>query len=307
MGSLLAVSDLHVGHGGNRSVVEAIEPDDAEDWLIVAGDVAEKVADVQWALTLLRSKFGQVIWVPGNHELWTVRTDPVQLRGEERYRHLVEFCRDIGVLTPEDDYPIWTGAGSKRDAKLVVPLFVPYDYTFLPPGATNRAEGMELTRRRGTAVADEHLLDPHPYDDVGAWCTARIAYTEQRLRQTDPRMPKVLINHFPLVREPTRMLLRTEFSMWCGSTRTSDWHRAYNADCVVYGHLHIRRTDYFDGIRFEEVSVGYPREWKRRGLPDPLLRQIYPGPLDGPVTRIRSTAGARMQGAVRTLMSMRRR
>jgi hypothetical protein len=30
---------------------------------------------------------------------------------------------------------------------------------------------------------------------------------------------------------------------------------------VVTGHLHTRRTDIVDGTRFEEVSLGYPRQW----------------------------------------------
>ena len=46
------------------------------------------------------------------------------------------------------------------------------------------------------------------------------------------------------------------FSLWCGSERTADWHLRYNAACCVYGHLHIPRTTYYDGVRFEEVSVG---------------------------------------------------
>jgi hypothetical protein len=45
---------------------------------------------------------------------------------------------------------------------------------------------------------------------------------------------------------------------------------------VVYGHLHIPRTTYHDGVRFEEVSVGYPREQRRRGLPRGVLRQVLP-------------------------------
>jgi hypothetical protein len=36
---LMAVSDVHVGHQGNRPVVEQIRADSPEDWLIVAGDV----------------------------------------------------------------------------------------------------------------------------------------------------------------------------------------------------------------------------------------------------------------------------
>ena len=35
----------------------------------------------------------------------------------------------------------------------------------------------------------------------------------------------------------------------------------YNAAVVVSGHLHTRRTDFIDGCRFEEVSLGYKRQW----------------------------------------------
>ncbi len=74
------------------------------------------------------------------------------------------------------------------------------------------------------------------------------------------------------------MLFYPEFALWCGTTETADWHVRYRAMCSVYGHLHIPRTTYYDGVRFEEVSVGYPREWQRRGLPDNVLRQILPVP-----------------------------
>src|SRR5439155_11791399 len=85
--SLFAVSDLHVSHGVNRRVAEEIRPQTDDDWLIVAGDVADLVADVEWALRLLSSRFRRVIWVPGNHELWTPAKDPVRLRGGQGYGH----------------------------------------------------------------------------------------------------------------------------------------------------------------------------------------------------------------------------
>jgi len=105
-----------------------------------------------------------------------------------------------------------------------------------------------------------------------------VEQTRARLDALDPALPTVLINHFPLVREPTRMLFYPEFALWCGTTETADWHLRYRALCSVYGHLHIPRTTYYDGVRFEEVSVGYPREWQRRGLPPQPLRQILPVP-----------------------------
>ena len=48
--TLWAVSDIHVGHRGNRPITEDIHPESPEDWLIVAGDVSEKTDDIKWAL-----------------------------------------------------------------------------------------------------------------------------------------------------------------------------------------------------------------------------------------------------------------
>lgn len=283
MGALLAISDLHVGHSGNRAVVDAAEPADSGDWLIVAGDVAEKVTDIRWALTLLRSRFERVIWVPGNHELWTTATDPVRLRGEQRYRYLVEMCRDLDVLTPEDDYPVWRGDGGPA---VIAPLFVLYDYSFLPRGARDRAEGLALAEQHRAVATDEYLLHTDPHPDAAHWCAERLRYSESRLDAVDPLLPLILVNHYPLVREPTRLLFPQQFSMWCGTEHTARWHRRYHVGCVVYGHLHLRRSDEFDGVRYEEVSVGYPREWRRRGLPEPLLRPILPAPVPtGPALR----------------------
>ena len=111
---LLAVSDLHVRYPENRAIVEALRPTSDGDWLIVAGDVAERVDDVVRTLALLRERFASVVWVPGNHELWTRAKEGVLLRGEERYHHLVQACRDHGVLTPEDPYPVCDVAGDDQ-------------------------------------------------------------------------------------------------------------------------------------------------------------------------------------------------
>jgi 3',5'-cyclic AMP phosphodiesterase CpdA len=272
---LWAVSDIHIGHKGNRPVTEQIEPDSPDDWLIVAGDVSEKTDDIRWALQLLKSKFDTVIWVPGNHELWTTVKDPVQMHGAARYDYLVALCRELGVHTPEDPFLVWNGEGGPAT---LVPMFVLYDYSFLPAGARDKAHGLEIARAKNVVATDEFLITPTPYATLDAWCRARLDVTRARLDALDLSIPTVLINHFPLVRQPTDVLFYPEFALWCGTTETADWHTRYNALCSVYGHLHIPRTTYYDGVRFEEVSVGYPREWKRRGLPNQVLRQILPVP-----------------------------
>ncbi|GAA2278177.1 MULTISPECIES: metallophosphoesterase family protein [Kitasatospora] len=272
--TLYATSDLHISYQENREIVRGLRPRGPEDWLIIAGDIGELVADIEWTLGLLAERFATVVWAPGNHELWTHPSDPVKLRGVARYRRLVELCRGLGVHTPEDPYPVWQGeAGPLR----IAPLFVGYDYSFRPAGATSKEQALARAHETGVVCADEYLLHPDPYPSREAWCRARVAETEERLAACDPAVPTVLVNHYPLVRQPTDVLYYPEFAQWCGTTATADWHTRFNCAAVVYGHLHIPRVTHYDGVRFEEVSVGYPREWRRRGSAAPNgLRQIFP-------------------------------
>ena len=268
-GRLLAISDLHVGYPENRAMADGLRPSDPGDWLIVAGDVGEVFADVGYVLASLASRFERVIWTPGNHELWTHPADPVPLRGVARYDALVKVCRRFGVLTPEDPFPVWTGNGGPV---AVAPLFQLYDYTFLPSGADSAESALDLARAAGVVCADERWLHPDPYPSRADWCRARVAATGKRLTSLD--LPAVLVSHWPLLRSPTEALRHQEFAPWCGTALTADWHRSLNVVAAVYGHLHIPRTTRHDGVRFEEVSVGYPREWQRRGATPPEPRVI---------------------------------
>lgn len=272
-GTLFGVSDLHVTHPDNRRVVENLRPRSPADWLLVCGDVSETTVDVEWTLSLLSGRFAKVVWVPGNHELWTIPDDAVDLRGEQRYLHLVEICRRVGVVTPEDPYPVWEGAGGPMT---IAPLFLLYDYTFGRNIARTKRESLALAQAAGVVCSDELVLHPDPYSSREAWCHARVQETELRLAACDADIPTVLVSHFPLIDEVTRALWHPEFAQWCGTLRTADWHRRFRAAVVVYGHLHIPRTTWHDGVRFEEVSLGYPREWQRRRAARDVLRRILP-------------------------------
>jgi 3',5'-cyclic AMP phosphodiesterase CpdA len=269
--SLLAISDLHVTHPENRRIVEGLRGQSPGDWLIVCGDVSEMSTDVEWALGVLRERFAAVVWVPGNHDLWSTPADPLQLRGEARYRHLVELCRSLGVLTPEDPHAVWEGPGGPVT---VAPLFVLYDYTFGANVAPTKELALARAYAAGVVCSDELVLHPDPHPTREAWCDARVRESERRLGARNLELPTVLVNHFPLVRALTRRLYRPEFAQWCGTVRTADWHVRFGAKAVVYGHLHIPRVTLHDGVRFTEVSLGYPREWQRRGASRPLLHRV---------------------------------
>ena len=267
---LYAISDVHLAHRENREILEAI-PAHPDDWLILAGDVGESPRHLAWALDVLGRKYARLVWVPGNHDLWTHPKDPDALAGEARYLELVELCRSRGVLTPEDPYVVWDGEGGPCR---IAPLFVLYDYSFRPDDVP-REDVLRWALEDGILCRDEHLLHPDPYPTREAWCAARVELTERRLDATCGTLPLVLVNHFPLRRDLVRIPRVPRFAPWCGTRHTEQWHARFGASVVVTGHLHVPSTDWIDGVRFEEVSLGYPRQWKRRAVP-PQPRAVLP-------------------------------
>lgn len=269
---LYAISDLHLNYKANCQAVEAMSPH-PEDWLILGGDIADTEVHLQYALAILTSRFKRVIWVPGNHDLWSLPSDRNGLKGEEKYNRLVSICRQYGVLTPEDPYPIWHGIDSDY---LLVPMFLLYDYSFLPDDIP-REKAIDWAMESGVLCTDEDLLSPFPYPSIAEWCRHRCRLTERRLSDAPKDIPKILINHFPLRQDLVYLFRYPRFSIWCGTKLTEDWHTRFNVAKVVYGHLHIRGTNTRDGVDFLEVSLGYPRNWDQEKGIDHYLREVLPG------------------------------
>ena len=255
MKTLWAVSDLHVTFRENQAVVDKLLPSDPGDWLIVAGDVAEKIPDVVRTLEPLVERYAKVIWVPGNHELFNRRSERVT--GRARYRALVGELRTLGVLTPEDPFPVFGGV-------TVCPLFTLYDYSFRPLGLS--AE--QAVARARVKLDDEIAIAP--YVDIEQWCRERLDYSASRLERVSGET--ILVNHWPLVREPTERLSEPDIALWCGTEETRDWAVRYRARTVIHGHLHIPERTLVDGITHVDVSLGYPFERGHRppGRPWPF-------------------------------------
>ncbi|MBK9258283.1 MAG: metallophosphoesterase [Polyangiaceae bacterium] len=270
---LFAISDLHVGFPDNRRALDSIKPR-PDDWLIVGGDLGENLDHVKCVVDSLGPKFAKLIWVPGNHELWVDPRAPAsEPRGEARYRMYVDYCQRSGVLCPEDPYVEWSGEGGPH---LLVPMFLLYDYSFRPDHIPVE-NAVDWAAEDGIVAGDEIMLDPTPHASRSAWCHQRVALTEKRLSEAID-MPKVLINHFPLRQDIVLLPRVPRFLPWCGTRRTADWHTRYRASTVVHGHLHVRRTCHVDGVRFVDVSFGYPRERRADRPVDDYVRQILPIP-----------------------------
>lgn len=269
--TLWALSDVHVGFEANRKAVEALT-DHGDDWLILAGDTGDTLAQLELVLDVVTARFRRVIWTPGNHDLWTPRQWPDARRGVAHYARLVEACRDRGVVTPDDPFVVWPETGH-----VIAPCFTLYDYSFGPAGMTPD-EAVAWAAETKVQCADELLLSPVPLASRAAWCAERVAVTEARLDEVSAEARLILVNHFPLRPDLAVLPRIPRFTIWCGTTRTADWHTRFPFEVVVSGHLHMRSTRWRDGVRFEEVSLGYPAQWQQERGAAAYLRPILPTP-----------------------------
>ena len=270
---LWALSDLHLSHPLNRRAFDAF-PTHTDDWLILAGDVVDGSNRLDWCFEALNRKYRQVVWVPGNHELWSTGKDSDVVRGEALYARLVAIARKHGVITPEDPYPVFPQSSGEI---LIAPLFLLYDYSFRP-GTVSADAVVDWARQAGNMCADEYFLRPDPFPDRTAWCAERCAAAAERLARHPASLPKVLVNHYPLEERLAVLPRAPRFTPWCGTRRTRGWHTRFNACAVVYGHLHIRGTHWIDSVPFQEVSLGYPTQWDQaRGIAG-YLREVLVAP-----------------------------
>jgi hypothetical protein len=267
---LWAIADLHLAAERNRHGLLAL-PAYPEDWLIVAGDVCEGVDLFAEALGWLTQRFARVVWVPGNHELWLTDRGQAPRSSVTKYMALVDIARRSGVLTPEDPFVVWPPTGD-----VIVPLCTLYDYSFRPDDVP-LADVVAWAAEFRNVAADEHLINAAPFSGMVEWCAQRCAETEDRLARELPAEARtILVGHYPLREDLVRIPRIPRFTPWCGTRRTADWHRRYRAVVAVSGHLHVRRTDWRDGTRFEEVSLGYPKQWDPAKGVSGYLREIMP-------------------------------
>ena len=313
---LYAISDLHISFPENRADLLAFtrpEGSNPHDGLILAGDIGERLEHLELAFSVLTPHFqGGVWWVPGNHELFSLAPKGSEeggkgdqrdsLRGEAKYMACVAVAQKWGVGTPEDDAAEWrvwwdesSGSG-KGKGYIVAPIFTLYDYSFCPKELEGKSTQEKLEWAGSTRATDEAILFPDPYASREEWCGVLCEKAERKLARAVGRVEReglaglIIVNHWPLRMDLVHIPRVPKFVLWCGTKRTEEWHVRYKASVVVSGHLHVRRTDFRDGAegvnddwrcRFEEVSLGYPKQWegaKAQGKDiHAMMRGIIPG------------------------------
>jgi predicted phosphodiesterase len=236
---ILAISDLHTDFRENKALLEQVPAGVfQQDILIAAGDISDNLDTLQSTLALLRSRFRQVFYVPGNHELWVRRGVGTSV---EKFYRVLELCQALAVQTRPQ----------RIDGGWIVPLFSWYDAQFDADGSGD-AEAL-------LGWSDFHLCKwPR---EIGPVC-------EFFLRMNEPHLgpyngPVISFSHFLPRREllpPTERLRFKGLPKVAGCTGIDAQIRRLQSRMHIFGHSHIGCDRVIDGIRYIQNPLRYPRE-----------------------------------------------
>jgi len=263
---IFAWSDLHADYARNRDVIAAAaERDNRGDALLVAGDVSDKLDTLARTLGLLRERFAEVFFVPGNHEAWLRASGFVD--SLEKLLAVRTLCERLGVRTQPARL---VGAGSSA-AVWIVPLLSWYAR---PEHETDSLYVVKSTEDTTRTMWADDLFVRWPDGDGGAAAARLLGENEAQLARVYDA-PVVSFSHFLPRRD---LMLRTpeerlalgpgqpdrnpafNFSRVAGSLSIDRQLRALGARLHVYGHQHRNRDRVVDGVRYVSHCLGYAGE-----------------------------------------------
>ncbi|KAF3776383.1 hypothetical protein EJ110_NYTH48397 [Nymphaea thermarum] len=238
---VFALSDLHTDYPENMEWVKNLPAlQYRNDILIVAGDVAETYNNFVLTMSILKDRFRQIFFVPGNHDVWCRREQGRYLDSLEKLNALLDACSMLGIDT----------SPSVVNDLGIVPLFSWYHESFdkerditdvwIPP--------LEMACKDFHAciwpcnLTSKDLSLALHFDGMNVRYIHAVEEVQRKCN-----LPKIIGSD-------------------CLEERLRYIHGAAEdgSACHIFGHTHFCWDALLDGIRYIQVPLAYPKERKRR-------------------------------------------
>lgn len=249
---VFATSDLHIDYPENaRWLANLSLVDFQQDVLIVAGDVTHEHSRLAAAFEQLARRFRQVLFVPGNHDLWVRQRHHAS--SYEKFEHIRALAERSNVsMRPFSVGPL-----------TIVPLLAWYDYSF---GSSTR-------------YLLNHWSDYFACDWIG---DSDDAVTQLFLQQNEPWLElrnEVIISfsHFlPRIDLMPDYIPPTHRQVYpvLGTSKLDQQIRTLGSHTHVYGHSHVNLRTVVDGVTYINNAFGSPRETR---ISSKALHCVYEG------------------------------
>lgn len=209
-----------------------------DDILILAGDIADIPELIEAAFRELTRKFREVIFVPGNHDLWTYRNGMADSLAA--FDHVRNIARELGVRIEP-----YTAGGLT-----IIPLNGWYDYSFGEPSEELSMMWMDYVACSWPEGFDEGSITRR-FTDMNR---EALSIRNDRVITFSHFMPR--IDLMPSIIPEKRRFLYPVL----GTTILEKQIRTIGPQAHIYGHTHVNRRIERDGILYINNAFGYPRE-----------------------------------------------
>eukprot|EP00042_Codosiga_hollandica_P039276 m.327533 g.327533 ORF g.327533 m.327533 type:complete len:360 (-) comp55582_c0_seq8:4627-5706(-) len=252
---VFAVSDLHTDFEANLLWVQRLSDTAFQgDIILVDGDVSHRISVLRTTLLLLRAKFGQVFFSPGNHDLWVDDDDPDDLGSSsfDKLERVLRLCEECQVHTA----PVRFGT------LVIVPLFSWYhsswdqepDITSLQLPHVSKY-GSDFTRCKWPGSLENGS------DALASAFDAMNPNPALLALQSDDFI--ISFSHFLPFQQllpEKRYLFYPHLPKMSGSRFLAERIRVLRSRVHVFGHTHINWDNVEEGIRCVQWPLAYPRE-----------------------------------------------
>lgn len=237
---IFAISDIHVDFEENfRWFNNLSRSDYRNDILILAGDVTDIARLFEKTLKGLRERFGKVLYVPGNHDLWVRRS---QIKDSLEKMGLIRAIADhCGILMEPLHLPSLS----------IIPLFGWYDFSFEKPSREILATWADYTACQWPENYDEKSITQYfiglnePIEAVRSGSFV-ISFSHFL-----PRID-VMPSYIPSNRRIVYPVL--------GTTLLERQIKRLRSKIHVYGHSHVNNRVERDDTLYLNNAYGYPYE-----------------------------------------------
>lgn len=235
---IFAISDLHLEYPENQEWLNHLSMVDYQkDTLILAGNISDSLELIQIGFDKLTCRFANVVFVPGNHDLW-IRNNTFR-DSFDKLRIIREMAKQFGIhMVPLHLHGI-----------TIYPLFSWYDYSFEKPTKALKMIWMDYHYCRWpenyTPNHITHFFLQLNRDYIPVNHTNRVITFSHFLPRIDIISDNIAKRYqllFPVM----------------GSALLDLQLRQLKPSIHVYGHHHFNLNIKIDGIRYINNALGTP-------------------------------------------------
>jgi hypothetical protein len=265
---IFALSDLHVHCPENRSWIEELSSTDyGADVLIVGGDVSPNIDQLKDAMVGLKAKFADVLFVPGNHELWVRSRD--RKDSIAKFFDVLKLCESLNVKTEP------MRVGSATDGRWIVPLFSWYRK---PEEGSKSLFVVKKSEDPTIDIwADDHFTKWPQLEKGTVVADIFLRMNETNLKRRfdapiisfshflpRPELMFTLEHDIPDIEKEKGVCLDPHpgfnFSRVAGCIGLDEQIRELGSGVHIYGHQHRNRERIINGVHYISHCLGYPQE-----------------------------------------------